>query len=138
MPMSKQWPFEFWQHCQGEGRLAVNLFIYNTGEGIQAILTGGEKPHVGGVVLAVPRLSIAGNGKASGDYYILPVPGHKDTIIGELAAKALVESFQVPVCVTAGVHSEQLTKEELDQIVENCRQLVLAAIQKLKVLNGES
>jgi hypothetical protein len=121
----------FWHKQIGTGRCCLDLFIYNTGQGIQALLVGGERPHIGGVVLALPRLSLESETKASGDYFILPVPRHKDTITGEMVAEILVQNFKVPISVTAGIHSDDISAEELAEISANCRQLALKAVEEL-------
>jgi len=43
-----------WQGQEGEGRCLLTLILTDTGNGIHGLLTGGEKPHIGGVVLALP------------------------------------------------------------------------------------
>lgn len=44
-----------WIYNYGSGRVNLKLQLYDTGNGLQGLLTGGETPHIGGVVLAVPR-----------------------------------------------------------------------------------
>ena len=122
-----------WQKQVGDGRERIFFSLYSTGHGLQVMLFGGEQPHVGGVVLALPRASLENPKKASGDYYLLPVPGHKDTVLGELVGKILVEAFQVPIVVTAGVHSDHATPEELDQIIKVCGQLAREAVSALRL-----
>ena len=39
----------------GEGRYIIYITAIITRDGISAIITGGEKPHVGGSALSVPR-----------------------------------------------------------------------------------
>jgi hypothetical protein len=43
---------------KGTGRHKVLLRLWDTSAGWVGSLTGGEAPHVGGVVLAVPRASM--------------------------------------------------------------------------------
>lgn len=111
----------------GEGRCQVSLMLIDTGSGIQGLLTGGEKPHVGGTVLAVPRISLSGHGW-SADLYSLPVPSHKDVEVAGPLAKELARITRCPVVLTAGIHSENITQEEIDIIAKNCSLLA----QKVK------
>lgn len=115
----------------GEGRCKVSLYLIDTGEGIQALLTGGEKPHIGGSVLSVPRPSLTGQGW-SVDLYITPVPNHKDVEVARPLAEKLGIALRKPVAVSAGIHSEQLTPEELKEINNNCFTLIEQALQALK------
>lgn len=112
-----------WEIEKGAGKCRVSLKVINTGRGIQALLTGGDSPHIGGVVMAVPRQSLDKNKKElSADYYIMPVPGHKDVEVARLAAESLFKEYQTVVTVSAGIHSDDLSSEEIKQIIEHCRE----------------
>lgn len=121
-----------WQGQEGEGRCRISLTLQNTGNGINGLLIGGEKPHVGGVVLALPRPSLSGRGW-SADVYITPVPGHKDVDVARTVAVSLASELRCSVVVTAGIHSENLCAEELSQIIQHCETLTRAALAGLKV-----
>ena len=51
------------EFTEGSGRTRVRLQLTAAGEDWQVLLTGGERPHIGAVVLAVPRPSLRGSGK---------------------------------------------------------------------------
>lgn len=122
----------FWEKHIGIGRCKVSIIIYNTGEGIQVVLTGGELPHIGGIVLAVPRKSLDIKKTAvSSDFYILPLPGHKDVEAARVVAKILVEKLGVPVVVTAGIHSENMTPSEIELVIKHCEKLAVDACSYL-------
>lgn len=118
--------------CQeGEGRCQIVLTLMDTGSGIQGLLTGGEKPHIGGVVLALPRPSLRGEGW-SADMYCTPVPGHKDVDVAKAMAEVLARELQCPVALSAGIHSAQLRSDELEQILIHCNTLTQKALTLLK------
>ncbi len=119
-----------WQGQEGEGRCQISLTLLDTGDGINGLLIGGEKPHVGGVVLALPRPSLQGEGW-SADLYITPVPSHKDVDVARTVAAALARQLQCTVVLTAGIHSDHLSPEELKQIICHCETLTLAALAAL-------
>lgn len=48
------------------------------GEDILLYVKGGEKPHIGCTVIAVPRPSLSGNGQTSATSSVLNLTGHKD------------------------------------------------------------
>lgn len=123
--------FSLWQGREGEGRCQISLILQDTGNGINALLTGGEKPHVGGVVLALPRPSLRGDGW-SADVYITPVPGHKDVEVARTVAESLARELRCSVVVTAGIHSDNLCPEELSQMIGHCETLTQAALAALK------
>lgn len=120
-----------WQKLEGEGRCQISLTLLDTGHGINGLLVGGEKPHIGGVVLALPRPSLSGEGWSE-DVFITPVPGHKDVEVARSVASLLSRHLQCPVVVTAGIHSEQLSSEELRLIVKNCDRLAHTALEEMK------
>lgn len=123
-----------WQGQEGEGRCQISLILMDTGNGLSGLLTGGGKPHVGGVVLALPRPSLSGKGW-SADVYITPVPGHKDVDVARTVAETLARELQCPVVVTAGIHSDNLSPEELSEIICHCNTLTQTALASLKSKN---
>lgn len=48
------------------------------GEDILLYVKGGEKPHIGCTVIAVPRPSLSGNGQTSATSSVLNLTRHKD------------------------------------------------------------
>ena len=123
-----------WQGQEGEGRCQISLILMDTGNGLNGLLTGGGKPHVGGVVLALPRPSLSGKGW-SADVYITPVPGHKDVDVARTVAETLARELQCPVVVTAGIHSDHLRSEELSEIICHCNTLTQTALASFKSRN---
>ena len=120
-----------WQGQEGEGRCQISLILIDTGNGLNGLLTGGGKPHVGGVVLALPRPSLSGKGWSS-DIYITPVPGHKDVEVARTVADTLARELRCPVVITAGIHSDHLHPEELSEIISHCDTLTQTALASLK------
>ena len=131
MPKNKLIHLPVWQGQEGEGRCQISLILMDTGNGLNGLLTGGGKPHVGGVVLALPRPSLSGKGWSS-DVYITPVPGHKDVDVAQKVADTLARERRCPVVVTAGIHSDDLSPEELSQIISHCATLTQAALASFK------
>ncbi|AET68789.1 hypothetical protein Desor_3287 [Desulfosporosinus orientis DSM 765] len=123
-----------WQGQEGQGRCQISLTLQNTGSGINGLLIGGEKPHIGGVVLALPRLSLKGQGWSS-DLFITPVPGHKDVDVARIVADSLARELNCPVVVTAGIHSDKLSQEELRLIIRHCESLAESGLAALKQVN---
>ena len=123
-----------WQAQEGEGRCQISLALTDTGNGIHGLLTGGEKPHVGGVVLALPRPSLRGSGWST-DVFITPVPGHKDVDVARTAADTLARELRCPVVITAGIHSDHLCPEELNEIICHCDTLTQKALEAIKKLS---
>lgn len=127
MPDNKLIHLPVWQGQEGGGRCQISLFLMDTGNGLNGLLTGGGKPHVGGVVLALPRPSLSGEGWST-DVYITPVPGHKDVEVARVVAEKLARELRCPVVITAGIHSDNLRPEELKEIICHCNTLSQAAL----------
>ena len=108
------------ERTAGSGNGEVTLKLEDTGRGWYGSLTGGESPHVGGVVLALPRKSLTGEGE-SADLYLIPVPGHKDLEAAVPLAKALASRLGVPVSLTAGIHVDGADPSLIAEIQKNCQ-----------------
>lgn len=121
-----------WQGREGEGRCQISLTLHNTGDGINGLLIGGERPHIGGVVMALPRPSLRGEGW-SADIYITPVPGHKDIEVAKKVAAVLAQELHNIVVITAGIHSDDLSPDELSKIISHCDTLTEVALAALKL-----
>ncbi|CAA7601823.1 Hypothetical protein DEACI_2492 [Acididesulfobacillus acetoxydans] len=119
------------QLAAGSGRFRISLLLHDTGSGLHGFLGGGDKAHVGGVVLALPRPSLSGRGVGV-DSYIIPVPGHKDTEVARPLAEKLARALNQVVVISAGIHLEKLTSDELVQIEEGCGMLATQALAALR------
>ena len=107
----------------GEGRYLITLCGWTTeGCGICAFLTGGERPHNGGTVVANPRLkSNAKHGEdRTADLWVSGVPGHKDTEIGMPVAKHLAVALNEAVSLTSGIHMDHARPDEVKLLCDNC------------------
>lgn len=104
----------------GAGKHKVYLFAVVTVDGIMASLVGGEKPHLGGVVLSIPRKSLADAAVTSCTSSVLPLVGHKDDEAARPLAEMLARELSVPVCVAAGVHVDNAGPGDIEILKENC------------------
>ena len=79
--------------------------ISRLGEDYHILLSGGERPHIGCTVLAVPRPSLDGSGKMSSTASVLNVTGHKDEeVCRYLAEKVSAGKNAVVVCTGGAAH----------------------------------
>lgn len=104
-----------------KGEIPHNILfrIWDTSNGYVGCLIGGESPHVGGVVLAVPRPSLTGEG-CSCDCWLCPVPGHKDLEVAVHLAQRICKLTGTTVSLTAGIHIDNAKNEDLQIISDNC------------------
>jgi hypothetical protein len=97
----------------GEGKYRVWLIEEMLDEDRLYILGGGEKPHIGGVVLMEPGKKIQ----------MIELRGHYDNLVLEPIAKAAVKKYKTKIVAVGGVHIDNATKEEIDILVKNCKEL---------------
>ena len=50
--------------------------------------------------------------------------GHKDDAVAAEAAHTIAKATRNAVCVMAGIHIDNVTPQEIAQVVENCRDVV--------------
>lgn len=93
------------------------------GSDILLCVRGGEKPHIGCMVQAVPRESLTGDGSLSVTSSVINVIGHKDEFLcRELAEQICRRSGAVVVC-TGGFHMDGITKEQIGEALEAAKEI---------------
>ena len=98
--------------------ITIEIQETRIGDDIVLILAGGDKPHIGCVVQAVPRPSLTNDGSISVTSSVLNLTGHKDGFLcRKLAEKRCRETGRIVVC-TGGVHIENITKEQIHKLLE--------------------
>lgn len=98
----------------GKGKYKVFLELKKIDDDIIYILGGGEKSHIGGVVICEP-------GKIS---QVIRLKGHYDDIVLQPIAEAACKKYNTKVVAVGGVHVDNASQEEIDLLVKNCRELV--------------
>ncbi len=93
------------------------------GKDLNISIFGGDTPHIGAVALAIGNIE-GYNRKYSPTVNVLVVPDHKDDEIARFAAKDLAIYFNNQVIVSAGVHIDNATKEDLVKTMENVTEIL--------------
>lgn len=93
-----------------------------TNHGVQIGLFGGDKPHIGAVGVADP----------TGKITVTQFEGHKEGGLCQQWCETLFEAVNCPVVVSAGIHYDNASKEEILQVVEISNVLLGIGIQKLQ------
>lgn len=93
----------------------MKVCIFSIGADYLITLEGGDSPHIGGCVLAVPRPSLAGEGMSCTSS-VINVSGHKDErLLRLLAEKKCRTSNRVVVC-TGGFHQDGITAVQIREV----------------------
>ena len=98
----------------GEGKYKVFLKQIKLDEELVYILGGGEKSHIGGVVICEPDK----------EPQVIRLKGHYDDIVLKPIAEAACKKYNKKVVAVGGVHVDNATKKEIDLLVNNCKELV--------------
>lgn len=107
----------------GTGVLTLELTMVLVGRDVLLYLQGGEQPHLGSVVQAVPRPSLTGDGSNGVTSSVLNLTGHKDEYLCRQAAELVCRATgRVTVC-TGGFHVDGLTAAQADAVCTMARQL---------------
>ena len=68
----------FWEIKKKLTFTEICVEVRRLGDDYHILVSGGECPHIGCTVLAIPRPSLDGSGKMSSTASVLNVTGHKD------------------------------------------------------------
>ena len=98
----------------GEGKYKVFLEKKKIDDDLMYIIGGGERSHIGGVVICEPNK----------ESQIIRLEGHYDDIVLKPIAEAACKKFKKTVAAIGGVHVDNASKEEIDILVKNCMELV--------------
>lgn len=92
------------------------------GNDILITVGGGDKPHIGTAVLAVPRLSLTGDQTVSTTSSVLNVTGHKDETICRMLAEKAAKKYKVTAVCVGGFHVDNISDGQIKEVVSAIRE----------------
>lgn len=107
------------------GRLTLLLEGKEVGSDLLVTLTGG-KAHIGAAALAYPDKE-TGRITAS----VLSAPGHKEEEIALDGAKTISRETNKTVLFAAGIHLDDISAEEIEEINKTCAEMVQNCLKNL-------
>lgn len=107
--------------------------VIASGDDCTVVVQGGEAPHVGCAVLAVPRPSLSGVGM-SATVSCLNRTGHMDDAFAAAVAKRVAAARACVVACSCGIHIDNATPDEVSHIQ---RLAAAVADRVLALLEGE-
>ena len=141
------------QFTASQGRLNIYLRVFRQGRDLQ-VLCGGGASHLGAVALAAPAHGhtprpdspaqanqAAHAEQASQDQAVQPqgvearllaLPGHKEDALALRMAQSMAEALHCAVCVSAGIHYDNITRAEIQQVEQMAQDLTQRCIAALK------
>ena len=135
------------QFTARQGRLNLYLRVFRQGRDLQ-VLCGGGASHIGAVALAAPNdghaqhadaHSLAGQADQTGQANqpgqvktrLLALPGHREDALALRMAQSMAESLHCAVCVSAGIHYDNITRAEIQQVEQMAHDLTQRCIAAL-------
>ena len=97
----------------GDGKYKVFLEEKKLDDDLIYILGGSEKYHIGGIAVCKP-------GKKT---QFISLEGHYDYIVLQPIAEAACKKYNTTVVALGGIHIDNASKEEIEKLVENCKEL---------------
>lgn len=88
-------------------RCSIEARVHLLDDGVHVLITGGCRTHVGAVSYAFPGEAVQ----------TVQFPAHRDGVVSEQWASALCARLGCPVVVSCGIHYDQVTKADIQQIV---------------------
>ncbi|MGN0715023.1 MAG: hypothetical protein ACI4LN_04310 [Anaerovoracaceae bacterium] len=95
-------------------------------------VSGGDTPHIGCVVLAIPRTSLTGSGEKSATSSVLNVTGHKDEEICRYIAEEIAKKRNVITVCAGGFHIDGIKKEQIQEVLDSTRNMTKELIERLE------
>lgn len=108
----------------GTAPCAAKACVVRCGDDLAVMICGGEKGHIGAVALAEPRDSLRDAQKISASASVLCCSGHKEDLLARETALMLAARFNCRVTVTAGLHVDNASAEDIAALEESCRALL--------------
>ncbi len=92
---------------------------------------GGERPHIGAIAAAQPRPSLRDPTRTSATASVLTFLGHKEDGVVKMASERLAAALGTHVVVTAGIHWDGLSTENIATIKARCIEVVDRLLEEL-------
>ncbi len=101
---------------KGEGRTKLFLVARKLGRDFLISITGGRE-HLGAI-----GIGVYANGKATSS--VMTMPGHKEDMIAKQGAEKIAKQLKTNCVLIAGIHIDNITKEEIEIAVKNAEELI--------------
>lgn len=114
-----------------DGRYTIEVALTITHDGIMIFIEGGDKPHIGTVVVSQPRLSMKGDLSLSCTTSVINRLSHMDDIIIIPIAEAICKKTNAFVVASGGVHIDEVGDDGIKRIMSNMEQIIKRVLARL-------
>jgi alpha-beta hydrolase superfamily lysophospholipase len=105
------------------GRHTIYLDAKEIGNDLLIAIHGGDEHHIGGVAIAYPTKSHYRDATTI-SVSTLTLPGHKDYVVANTAAEKICKALEVPTVVTVGIHYDNASSKDIEEIISVVNALV--------------
>jgi hypothetical protein len=105
------------------GQHTIYLESKEIGNDLLIAIYGGDEHHIGGVAAAYPTQSHYRDAMTV-SVSTLTYPGHKDYVVANSAAEKICKALDVPTVVTVGIHYDNASTGEIQEIISVVNDLV--------------
>ena len=116
-----------------EGEYDLSASVRLIGDDILVAIWGGEKPHIGAVAAGQAGPSLKDPNVISSSASVICYFGHKEHLLAKTAAETLAAAFNTHVVVTAGIHWDHLSKEDIRLIMAHSDILINLILKRLRL-----
>ncbi|MGY5864813.1 MAG: hypothetical protein RTV41_09425 [Candidatus Thorarchaeota archaeon] len=109
------------------GRHTIFLDVKEIGNDLLIAIYGGDAHHIGGAAVAYPTPSHYRDATTV-SVSTMTLPGHKDYVVANTAAEKICKALETPTIVTVGIHYDNATKNDIEEIISVVDSLVQDAI----------
>lgn len=99
----------------------IDVIVSETEEGIQVLVAGGDKSHIGAVCIMDP----------DGNRATHCFRSHRDDVVAQKWAAELYKKTKKAVVVSAGIHYDHISSEEIKQILEKTDALLKNVLERI-------
>lgn len=101
----------------------IKIYVLKLGNDYNITISGGDNPHIGTSVLAIPRTSLTGDESISATSSVMNMVGHKDEqICRYIAEKVCINKNAVVLC-SGGFHVDNISKDGIDEVLQAVKEL---------------
>ncbi len=115
-----------------EGKYDLFASVRYIGDDILVAIWGGKKPHIGAVAAAQARPSSKDHNVISSSASVICYLGHKEDELAKTAAETLAAALNNNVAVTAGIHWDNLSQEDIRRIKKNSEILLNSVLRRIR------
>ncbi len=118
-----------------DSRYEIIIKGYRCGEDYSFTICGGELHHIGAVALGCVRPYDPILGRNSSSVSVITAHNHKEDEVAREMANLFANELNCRVSVSAGIHIDNATIDELKILLSNCRKAFAMLLQDIKGSN---